>query len=90
MVGISLDRAGEKDKLAAFVKQRGMSWVQTYTGKGWSDPTARYYGVRSIPSIWVVGRDGKVVSRNARRSLEATIDKALAAAPEAKKPGGDK
>ncbi|MBL7132991.1 MAG: TlpA family protein disulfide reductase [Phycisphaerae bacterium] len=76
-VGISLDRAGSKDKLAKFVKARQMNWIHTFSGKGWSDPTAKAYGVRAIPSIWVIGKDGKIVSSNARGNLEATIEKAL-------------
>ena len=54
-----------------------MDWIHTYSGKYWSDPTAKKYGIRGIPSIWVIGRDGKVVSNNARSNLEATIEKAL-------------
>jgi thiol-disulfide isomerase/thioredoxin len=76
-VGISLDRAGSKDMLAKFVKTRKMNWIHTFSGKGWDDPTAGVYGVRGIPSIWVIGKDGKVVSSNARSNLEGTIEKAL-------------
>ncbi len=76
-VGISLDRAGSKDMLAKFVKDRGMNWIHTFSGQGWRDPTATAYGVRGIPSIWVIGKDGKIVSSNARSNLEATIEKAL-------------
>ncbi len=76
-VGISLDRAGSKDKLDKLVKARQMNWIHTCSGKGWDDPTARAFGVRGIPSIWVVGKDGRIVSSNARGNLEATIEKAL-------------
>ncbi len=62
---------------AKFVKSRKMNWIHTFSGKGWNDPTATAFGVRGIPSIWVIGKDGKVVSSNARRDLEGTIEKAL-------------
>jgi len=78
-VGISLDRAGDKDKLARFVKDRGMDWIHTHSGRSWNDPTARTYGIRSIPSIWVIGKDGAIFSNNARRNLEAALDAALKA-----------
>ncbi len=81
-VGISLDRPDSKDKLLAFVKANGLGWIQTYSGKYWNDPTARKYGVSGIPSIWVVGKDGKVVTSKARADLEGTLDKALAAKPK--------
>lgn len=76
-VGISLDRAGSRDRLAAFVKQRQMDWIHTYSGKFWDDPTARKYNIRGIPALWVIGRDGKVVSENARGRLSEIIAGAL-------------
>ena len=78
-VGISLDKDGDKTKVAEFVKQRQMGWVHTFSGQGWGDPTARKYGVSAIPAIWVIGKDGKVVSDNARGLLAEMIEKALAA-----------
>lgn len=59
-----------------------MPWTHAYSGKFWQDPTARQYGVRGIPAIWVIGKDGRIFSDNARQDLEGTIDKALAAPAE--------
>jgi len=84
-VGISLDH--DKRKLMKFVKDNKMGWVHTFTGKGWNDPTVRKYGVNGIPSIWVVGADGNVVSNNARANLEAVLQRAL---KEKAKKEGDK
>ncbi len=78
-VGISLDQEGQKDKLARFIKDRELGWIHTFSGKGWSDPTAATYGVRGIPSIWVVGKDGAIFSNNARGRLETVLDAALKA-----------
>ena len=77
-VGISLDKAGDKGKLQQFVQTQGLSWIHTYSGKWWYDPTALKYGIEGIPAMWVVGRDGKVFSDNARGRLGRMIDKALA------------
>jgi thiol-disulfide isomerase/thioredoxin len=77
-VGVSLDKPDQKQHLIDFVKKNEMAWPQSYSGKYWEDPTARQYGVEGIPSIWVIGKDGKVVSDNAREDLEGTLDKALA------------
>lgn len=79
IVSISLDAAGQKDKIKRFVKDKGLTWPQAYSGKGREDPTAARYGVGSIPSVWVVGKDGLIFSENARRDLEGTINRALAA-----------
>ena len=79
IVGISFDRAGNRKMLSDFVKKHQLSWIHSYSGKYWEDPTGRKYGVTGIPSIWVIGKDGKIVSNNARRNLEAIIVKALKA-----------
>lgn len=90
-VGVSLDK--DRRKLETLVSNRQMGWIHTYSGRGWGDPTARKYGVRGIPSIWVVGKDGNVVSDNARGRLAGTIEKALTAktikpAPTTRPAGG--
>lgn len=78
-VGISLDRPNNLDKLKAFVKKEKLNWVHCYSGKYWDDPTVKKYGIRGIPSIWVVGKGGRIVSDSARGRLEAVLDKALKA-----------
>jgi thiol-disulfide isomerase/thioredoxin len=80
VVGISLDR--DRKALETYVRKQGLNWIIAFSGKGWSDPTARRYGINGIPSVWVLGKDGKVFSSNARGKLEETINKALAAGPK--------
>ena len=89
-VGISLDRPGTKAALKAFIKNNGLGWIQTYTGKAWNDPTARKYGISGIPAMWAIGRDGNIFSQNARANLEATIAKALKTPTTRPKPAGQK
>lgn len=74
-VGISLDRT--RQDVEQFVKQKQMDWIHTYDGQG--NPTADKYGINAIPSLWVIGKDGKVFSDSARGRLEELIDKALEA-----------
>jgi len=78
-VGVSLDR--DKDKARKFVKEHAIAWAQACSGDGWQDAAAARYGVTEIPSVWVVGRDGRIVSADARGDLEATIKKALLTPP---------
>ena len=83
IVGISLDSS--KEDMQQFLKANGVKWIQTFSGKYWNDPTAVEYEVRGIPSIWVLDRDGKVFSNDARDKLTEVLDKALAQpAPDAK------
>lgn len=75
VVGISLDN--NRRDLDSYIKEMDMTWIITYSGKGWKDPTTRKYGISGIPSLWVLGKDGKVYSTNARGDLEGTIERAL-------------
>lgn len=78
-IGVSLDKANMAAKLAEFVKSNEMTWVHTYSGQGWADATVRQYGIRGIPSVWVIGKDGKIITDQGRQNLEEAIEKALAA-----------
>ena len=79
VVGISLDQM-DRDQLAEFVKKEGVPWTICRDADSTS-PLADYYGIQSIPQLILVGRDGKVVSLNARgEALGPSVEKALAAA----------
>lgn len=78
-LGISLDKANGLNELQEFIKTNDIGWLHTYSGKYWDDPTARHYGIGGIPSVWVIGRDGRVVSDDARGDLPGAIEQALAA-----------
>lgn len=64
VIGISLDK--EKEKLAAFVKEKKMAWPQYFDGKGWENEISRKYGIQSIPATFLIGKDGKVAATNLR------------------------
>lgn len=68
VVGISLDE--DEDQLKEFLKERSIPWT-TLFGKdegtrGWEHPMAVKYGVMGIPTVILVGKDGKVVNLEAR------------------------
>jgi len=64
VIGISLDE--EKDKVDAFVAEHNIPWPILYAGKGWQDPVAQFYGISGIPQMILIGRDGRVITVNAR------------------------
>jgi thiol-disulfide isomerase/thioredoxin len=76
IVGISLD--SDKAELESFVKEKGMEWPQYFDGKGWQNEISAKYGINSIPAMWLLNKKGMVVSTNARRGLEAEVEKLLA------------
>ena len=67
VVGVSLDT--DRDALEAFLKEREIPWTILYEepkGEGWQHPLATYYGITGIPTVILMGRDGKVVSMDVR------------------------
>ena len=66
IVAISLDR--DLNELVRFVKEREVPWPQlpAFDTEVDGQPLTEYYGVSSIPMLFLVGRDGKVLSNQAR------------------------
>lgn len=66
VVGISLDN--DRKVLQEFLEKEEIAWVNLFDedNQGWSNPMAKKYGVRAIPAPILIGRDGKVVSTDAR------------------------
>lgn len=86
VVGISLDE--NKEQLADFLKEEQIPWTNLFAEKG-DQPTARYYGITGIPTAILVGRDGKVISLNARAEiLGELLEKEFAKAALPPKPAG--
>ena len=60
IVGVSLDH--DRDALTAFTKKHAMPWPQQYDGQGWNSVYAVRYGVRGIPEMWLLDREGHLVA----------------------------
>ena len=75
IVGISLD--SNKKKLADFVADNDMAWAQHFDGKGWKNQFAVEFGIRSIPAMWLIDREGNLRDMKARDGLEAKVEKLL-------------
>jgi thiol-disulfide isomerase/thioredoxin len=76
IIGVSLDEPKEDgglDKLKEFVARNGIEWPQYYQGKGWESEFSSAWGVTAIPALFVVDREGKLASINAREHLEETV-----------------
>ncbi|HBJ87577.1 MAG TPA: hypothetical protein DDZ88_27715 [Verrucomicrobiales bacterium] len=76
IVGISLDQ--DKGALTKFIKDHEMPWPQYFDGKGWDNEISSRFGINSIPAMWLVDKEGKLVSTNVRGRLEAEVEKLLA------------
>jgi thiol-disulfide isomerase/thioredoxin len=76
IVGISLDE--DKEALAGFVKDKGMTWPQYFDGLRWSNKFAQEFGIDAIPAMWLVDKQGNLRDQNARGALEEKVSKLLA------------
>jgi thiol-disulfide isomerase/thioredoxin len=79
-IGVSLDYPVEKgglDRLKEFVARNEIPWPQYYQGGGDEGGFARACGVSVIPTVFVVDRDGNLVSVDAQGKLGELIPKLL-------------
>ena len=76
IIGVSLDQ--DKDKLTSFIKENKMPWPQFFDGQGWQNKLAVKYGIQSIPSNYLIGKDGKIIDMELRGdALDDAVGKAL-------------
>lgn len=64
VLGVSLDDDAEKWKKA--VEDDKMPWTQVSDLKGWKNEVSTYYGIRGIPSNYLVNPKGIIIARNLR------------------------
>jgi thiol-disulfide isomerase/thioredoxin len=76
MISLSLDDEAAAPK--KFAAQNDIKWIQGFLGK-WSDsPVTPLYGVEGIPSIFLIGPDGKIVAKELRgEGIKDAVRKAL-------------
>ena len=75
IISISLDK--DMKSLKAYIKENDIRWEQIFLG-GWTGPLTRIYAVQSIPSTFLLGRDGRIREKNLRgEALEVAVKKLL-------------
>lgn len=80
IIGISLD--SDETSLRNYLKDNDIPWRQVFSGKGWQSPVAQQYGIYSIPNMWLIDKEGKLISNKARgEKLESMVAKALKEEP---------
>jgi hypothetical protein len=76
VLGLNFDTQGDEAK--SRVAQYGWSWIQAKPGfpDGWN--LRQKYGAYDLPSIWLIGRDGKVIARDLKAAaIKVTVDQTL-------------
>jgi len=78
IVGISLDREQDRQKLVDFCAKEQMPWPQHFDGKYWKNDIAVSYGITGIPAMFLLDQSGRLVATDARGpKLEADVKKFL-------------
>ncbi|MCY2967845.1 MAG: TlpA disulfide reductase family protein, partial [Planctomycetota bacterium] len=63
ILGVNLDP--EAEVVNGFIKQRGIVWPQIHEVGGLESAPARKFGIITLPTMFLVDPDGKVISRSA-------------------------
>jgi thiol-disulfide isomerase/thioredoxin len=80
-IGVSLDQPAPEglNALKTFIAKNEIPWPQYFEGKGWDSDFSAGWGINSIPTMFVIDKQGKLASVSARGQLETLIPKLLAA-----------
>jgi thiol-disulfide isomerase/thioredoxin len=79
-IGVSLDQPKEEgglDALKKFVAENDIKWPQYFQGKGWESEFSKGWGINSIPTMFLVDKQGNLKSTEARGKLETLLPQAL-------------
>ncbi len=75
LIGVSLDSSlGQMRQVA---RAKGLVWPQVCSGKGWHDPIAQAWGVRSIPHTFLLAPDGTVLWHGHPAGLDQPLAEAV-------------
>ena len=75
MIGVSLDQ--DRADLVAALKTLNIDWPVAFDGKGWQNALARQFGINSLPTLWLIDRQGRLQTLNARDNYQFRIKELL-------------
>lgn len=64
IIGISLD--DKKDNWKDAIAKDNLTWTHVSDLKGWESDVAKQYGVQSIPSNFLLDKEGKIIAKDLR------------------------
>jgi peroxiredoxin len=79
-ISVSMDQAGDKEKVQKFIEDKKMHWNQIFDGKYFDAAVAKQYGIHSIPHLLLIDGDtGRIIANDVGgKDLGPAIEKALA------------
>ena len=75
VIGVSLDQ--DRADLAAAVQTLKIDWPVAFDGKGWQNSIARKFGINSLPTLWLIDKQGRLQTLNARDNYQFRIKELL-------------
>ncbi len=88
MISVSIDDRIQEP--ARFLQNRKLPWLQWYAGPSSPQPAHEEFGIRAIPSVWLIAPDGKILARDLYgQTLIPALEKALGPLPP-EQPKGSK
>ena len=75
LAAISLD--AEREALDDFLRAKGITCPVTWDGKGWDGPLMRALGINSVPTTWLLDKNGILRSLDALEDPDGQIRKLL-------------
>jgi peroxiredoxin len=64
IIGVSLDRPGQKEKWLKAIHDDKLDWTQVSDLKFWDNEVAKQYGIQAIPQNLLIDPDGKIIGKN--------------------------
>ena len=77
LIGVSLDTKPEP--LGELLKSRAITWPVVRDGQGWESPLIRGFGINSLPTVWLLDREGKLRALDALENTGVQIRQSLRA-----------
>lgn len=66
ILGVSLDRPGQKDRWMKAIYDDKLEWTQVSDLQFWNNEVAKQYGIRAIPQNLLLDPEGKIIAKNIR------------------------
>ncbi|HEX7845321.1 MAG TPA: TlpA disulfide reductase family protein [Chitinophagaceae bacterium] len=78
VLGVSLDRPGQKEKWMKAIYDDKLEWTQVSDLQFWNNEVAKQYGIRAIPQNLLLDPEGKIIAKNIRgEELELKVAEAI-------------
>jgi thiol-disulfide isomerase/thioredoxin len=79
VIGVALDDEADGAKLRDFIKREQLPWPQYFDGKKWKTSIARQFAISSIPTTFLLDREGRLAAVSLRgEKLDSEIKRLLA------------